>query len=126
MVSMDYDWLSVRLARHDSRCTRHHLLLLAAVSPARSRERTMMERPRAIGVSYSSNANLVLKSLLIGPYWPSCCCSQSETRSRCFNSWSFVATNKEAMFSSSFPSWTPLPPWWGGPGGGGPGGGTLI
>jgi hypothetical protein len=45
---------------------------------------TMIECPSTVGVLYSSYANFVTNSLLISPYCPSCCCSHSESRSRCF------------------------------------------
>ena len=76
---------------------------------------TMIDLPSTVGVLYSSNANLVTKSLLIGPYCPSCCCSHSESRSRYCSSRSSAAINTDATLTMSLPSATPLPPWWGVP-----------
>lgn len=51
----------------------------------------------------------------MGAYWPSCCWSHFESRSRCWRILSFVVTNMEATLSNSSPRCTPLPPWCGVP-----------
>ena len=80
-----------------------------------AKQLTTIALPSTVGVAYSSKAYLVTKSLLIGPYCPSCCCSHSESRSRCCSSRSSAAINTDATLTISLPSATPLPPWWGVP-----------
>ena len=76
---------------------------------------TMIVFPKATGVGKISYANLVTKSLLIGPYWASCCWSHSESFSRCLIILSSAATNIDATLSRSSPRCTSPAPWCGVP-----------
>jgi hypothetical protein len=97
---------------HDCRRPRNNLASVSSCrAPILSYRLTTIDRPSTVGVAYSSNANLVTKSPLIGAYCPSCCCSDSESRPRCRSSRSSVATNTDATLTISLPSATPLPLW---------------
>ncbi len=72
----------------------------------------LIEWSNMVRAAYSSYANFVTKSSPIGSYWPYCCWSHSESRSRCCNSRLSVAINVDEMFTISFPNCTPLPSWW--------------
>jgi hypothetical protein len=108
--------LAVCGAWHDCRRPGNNL---AGVSSCRaltiSCRLTTIDRPSTVGVAYSSNANLVTESPLIGAYCPSCCCSNSESRSRCRSSRSSAATKTDATLTTSLPRATPLLPWCGVP-----------
>jgi hypothetical protein len=110
------DRLAVCDAWYDCRCPGNNLVSVSSCrTPLISYRFTTIDRPSTVGVAYSSNANLVTKSPLMGAYCPSCCCSDSESRSRCrSNRWS-AATNTDATLTISLPSATPLPPWCGVP-----------
>lgn len=73
MVRGDGKLFGVYLAGHYRGCPGNHLLFVSYTHAKEAWEPTIMEWPRTVGVLYSSNANLVAKSPLIGPYWPSCC-----------------------------------------------------
>jgi hypothetical protein len=110
------DRLAICGAWHHCRRPGNNLVNISSCrTPLISHRLTTIDRPSTVGVAYSSNANLVTKSPLIGPYCPSCCCSHSESRSRWRSSRSSAATNTDATLTISLPNPTPLPPWCGVP-----------